>query len=179
MLGEFPERYTLEEKLSIIQAYKKGGGVQGLAEIIDDSEDEEQQNIANLNQGGQGGNQRNMNEGNGDEQADEEEDVDIDLDDPEDVKIIEQEFRKLYEKDDDFKTNFGDEAFELGPLQKYQIIDAYNKNGMDAVLALLTTSADQSGILQQMEGQGQSDMDIGGNGEESMIEHEGKKYSRI
>jgi hypothetical protein len=27
MLGEFPERYTLEEKLSIIQAYKKGGGV--------------------------------------------------------------------------------------------------------------------------------------------------------
>jgi hypothetical protein len=55
MLGEYPERYTLEEKLSIIQAYKKGGGVQGLAEIIDDDEDEEDQ-LANGAQGGQGGN---------------------------------------------------------------------------------------------------------------------------
>ena len=50
---------------------------------------------------------------------DEEEEVDIDLEDPEDVKVIEMEFRKLYEKDDEFKTNFGEEAFELGPLQKY------------------------------------------------------------
>ena len=108
---------------------------------------------------------------------DEEEDVDIDLDNPEDVKIIEREFRKLYENDEDFKTNFGEEAFELGPLQKYQIIDAYNKNGMEAVLALLTTSADQSGIMQQMEGQGNSELDLGG--EESMVEHNGKKYSRI
>jgi len=107
--------------------------------------------MANGNQGGQGGNQRNMDD---DDQGDEEEDVDIDLDNPEDVKIIEAEFKKLYEKDDDFKTNFGEEAFELGPLQKYQIIDAYNKNGMDAVLALLTTSADQSGIMQHMDGQG-------------------------
>jgi len=41
MLGEFPERYTLEEKLSIVQAYKKGGGVQGLADIIDDEDDDE------------------------------------------------------------------------------------------------------------------------------------------
>jgi len=49
---------------------------------------------------------------------------------------------------------------------------------MDAVLALLTTSADQSGILQQMEGNDQSDMN-GAAGEESMIEHNGKKYSRI
>ena len=44
------------------------------------------------------------------------EDVDIDLEDPNDVKIIEQEFRKLYEKDEDFKNNFGEDAFELGPL---------------------------------------------------------------
>lgn len=43
MLGEYPDRYTLEEKLSIIQAYKKGGGVQGLAEIIDDEEEEDEQ----------------------------------------------------------------------------------------------------------------------------------------
>jgi len=49
---------------------------------------------------------------------------------------------------------------------------------MDAVLALLTTSAYQSGIMQQMEGNGQSDMDAGA-GEESVIEHNGKKYSRI
>jgi len=41
MLGNDPERYTLEEKLSIIQAYKKGGGVQGLEEIIDDDDDED------------------------------------------------------------------------------------------------------------------------------------------
>ena len=53
----------------------------------------------------------------------------------------------MYDKDDEFRTNFGEEAFELGPLQKYQIIDAYNKNGMQAVLALLTTSANESGIL--------------------------------
>ena len=140
MLGEFPERYTLEEKLSIIQAYKKGGGVQGLAEIIDDDEEEDEEQaqaqMANRNQGGQGGNQRQFVEGNGD-QGEEDEDIDIDLDNPEDVKIIEEEFRKLYEKDPDFKTNFGDEAFELGALQKYQIIDAYNKDGMDAVLQLL------------------------------------------
>jgi len=125
-------------------------------------------------QGGQGADNRGSYQTNGGDE--EEEDVDIDLEDPEDVKIIEQEFRKLYEKDDDFKTNFGEEAFELGPLQKYQIIDAYNKNGMDAVLALLTTSADQSGIMQQMDGNGQPDE---GQGEESVIEHNGKKYSRI
>ena len=41
MLGEFPERYSLEEKCSIVQAYKKGGGVQGLADIIDDEDSEE------------------------------------------------------------------------------------------------------------------------------------------
>jgi hypothetical protein len=40
-LGEFPDRYSLDEKLSIIQAYKKGGGVAGLADIIEDEDDEE------------------------------------------------------------------------------------------------------------------------------------------
>lgn len=83
ILGEYPERYTIEEKLSIIQAYKKGGGVQGLAEIIDDEEDGDDPQIGA--QGGQGGN-RHSNPGGEEE---EEEDVDIDLDDPEDVKIIE------------------------------------------------------------------------------------------
>jgi hypothetical protein len=93
------------------------------------------------------------------------------------VKLIEEEFRKLYEKDPDFKSNFGEEAFDLGPLQKYHIIDAYNKNGMEGVLALLQTSADQSGILQHMEGNGISDMDQAGD--ESVIEHEGKRYQKI
>ena len=76
----------------------------------------------------------------GDEE--EEEEMDIDLDNPEDVKIIEREFEKIYESDEQFRTSFGQEAFDLNPIQKYHIIDAYNKNGMDAVLALLTTSAD-------------------------------------
>ena len=40
ILGDFPERYTVPEKLSILQAYKKGGGVEGLAEIIEDDDDE-------------------------------------------------------------------------------------------------------------------------------------------
>lgn len=151
MLGEFPERYSLEEKCSIVQAYKKGGGVQGLADIIDDEDSEEDQQMAGA-QGVQGGNAENggeyrqqnlMSAG----EDDDEEEVDIDLEDPEDVKVIEMEFQKLYDKDEDFKTNFGEEAFELGPLQKYQIIDAYNKNGMQAVLALLTTSANESGII--------------------------------
>jgi len=42
MLGEFPERYSIEEKCSIIQAYKKGGGVAGLADIIDDEEESDE-----------------------------------------------------------------------------------------------------------------------------------------
>ena len=68
----------------------------------------------------------------------------IDLENPEDVKIIESEFQKLYENEEKFKNDFGEEMFELSPLQKYQIIDAYNKNGMDAVMALLNQSGDHS-----------------------------------
>ena len=75
--------------------------------------------------------------------ADEDE-MDIDLENPEDVKIIETEFQKLYDNEEKFKTDFGEEMFELSPLQKYQIIDAYNKNGMVAVMALLNNSVDQS-----------------------------------
>lgn len=43
MLGEYPDRYSIEEKCSIVQAYKKGGGVAGLAEIIDDEEESDQE----------------------------------------------------------------------------------------------------------------------------------------
>jgi hypothetical protein len=35
MLGAHPDHYPLEEKLSIIHAYTNGGGVAGLADIID------------------------------------------------------------------------------------------------------------------------------------------------
>lgn len=45
MLGEFPERYSIEEKCSIVQAYKKGGGVAGLAEIIDDEEESDEEKL--------------------------------------------------------------------------------------------------------------------------------------
>lgn len=70
--------------------------------------------------------------------------MDIDLENPEDVKIIETEFQKLYENEEKFKNDFGEEMFELSPLQKYQIIDAYNKDGMAAVMALLNQSVDHS-----------------------------------
>jgi len=81
----------------------------------------------------------------------------------------------MVNSDDRFRENFGDEIFQLGPIQKYQIIDAYKQNGMEAVLVLLTESADQSGL--QMDAHGQSDM-IGmeNAGEESVIEHNGKKF---
>ena len=49
----------------------------------------------------------------------EEEEMDIDLENPEDVKIIENEFQKLHENEEKFKNDFGDEMFELSPLQKY------------------------------------------------------------
>ena len=48
----------------------------------------------------------------------------------------------MVNSDDRFRDNFGDEIFQLGPIQKYQIIDAYKQNGMEAVLVLLTESAD-------------------------------------
>ena len=83
----------------------------------------------------------------------------------------------MYDNEEKFKNDFGPEMFELSPLQKYQIIDAYNKNGMDAVMALLNTSADmsqnQSALMQGLDMHGQLDP------EESVIEHEGKRYTRI
>lgn len=82
ILGEFPERYTVPEKLSILQAYKKGGGVEGLAEIIEDDDDEEQPAAAATGE---------------DAGDDEGEELDIDLDNPEDVKVIHDEFKKLYD----------------------------------------------------------------------------------
>ena len=37
MLGEHPELYPLDEKWSIIEAYKQGGGAAGIHEIIENS----------------------------------------------------------------------------------------------------------------------------------------------
>ena len=53
-----------------------------------------------------------------DDQGDEEdeEEMDIDLDNPDDVKIIEREFEKIYESDEQFRTSFGQEAFDLTPI---------------------------------------------------------------
>lgn len=164
LLGEFPDRYSFDEKASIIQAYRKGGGVEGLKEIIDDDDEEEEQP-------GQPAAQAEM-----EAEDDDEEEMDIDLDNPEHMKIISDEFENIYKSDEQFRTNFGEEAFQLAPYQKYQIIDAYNKNGMAAVMDLLQNSADQSGIMQQMEGQGEM---MGEEGEESVVIHQGKKYNRI
>ena len=90
ILGDFPERYSVPEKQSILSAYKKGGGVQGLAEIIEDDPDE-------------------ANEGEELEDDDGEE-LDIDLENPDDVKVIHDEFRKLYDSDENFRQSFGEEA---------------------------------------------------------------------
>ena len=90
--------------------------------------------------------------------------------------MIEEEFKKLYDKDEEFRNNFGEQAFELGPLQKYQVLDAYNRNGMQAVMALLlANSADQSAIMNQLE-PGQSDIDLAAGVDSSIVEHNGKKY---
>lgn len=45
-------------------------------------------------------------------------------------------------------------------------------------MTLLATSADQSGIMQQMDGQNQSGANLG-DVDESIIEHQGKKYQKI
>lgn len=41
LLGPYPDRYSLDEKISIITAYKKGGGIAGLDDIIDDDDEDE------------------------------------------------------------------------------------------------------------------------------------------
>ena len=43
MLGEFLPTFSLEDKVAMIHAYKKGG-MEGLAEIIDDDYDDEEEN---------------------------------------------------------------------------------------------------------------------------------------
>ena len=132
MLGADPNGYNFEEKLAIIQAYKKGGGVEGLKDIVD-------------NEDGDGEGQQFGSQQEGDDDGENE--IDIDLNNPEDVKIIDEEFQKIYNTDDQFRTNFGEQALMLTAMQKYQIIEAYNQNGMEAVMALLANSADQSGIM--------------------------------
>ena len=76
-------------------AYKKGGGVQGLAEIIEDGPE---------------------NGFEGEEMDEDGEELDIDLENPEDVKVIHDEFKKLYDSDENFRQSFGEEALQLMPL---------------------------------------------------------------
>lgn len=51
-----------------------------------------------------------------DDQEEMEEEMDIDLNNPEDVKIIHTEFQKLYDADEQFRESFGPESLELLPL---------------------------------------------------------------
>lgn len=88
MLGDFPDHYPIEEKLSIIDAYKNGGGVAGLANIIEE-DDAQPVNHQYVEQ-----QQHQL----GDDDA-----VEIDLENPEDVKVIENEFRKLYDEIEDLR----------------------------------------------------------------------------
>jgi hypothetical protein len=108
MLGGTSD-YDLQEKLSILQAYKKGGGVAGLADIIDESEDDEGAQQQQLKQA------EEQMQAMGEEEELEEE-MDIDLNNPEDVKIIHTEFQKLYDADEQFRESFGPESLELLPL---------------------------------------------------------------
>ena len=90
LLGENPNSYSVEEKLSIIQAYKKGGGVQGLEDIIIDDDEEEEGAAGEPTDPAQqrafNGEQADIqNEGHEDE---EEQELDIDLENPDDVKLI-------------------------------------------------------------------------------------------
>lgn len=70
-------------------AYKKSGGVEGLAEIIED----DPQEIVD-----------------GEDMDEDGEELDIDLENPEDVKVIHDEFKKLYDSDENFRQSFGEEA---------------------------------------------------------------------
>lgn len=105
MLGGTTD-YDLNEKLSILQAYKKGGGVAGLADIIDESEDDEGAQQQQMKQ-----NQEQMQAMADEEEIEEE--MDLDLNNPEDVKIIHTEFQKLYDADEQFRDSFGPESLEL------------------------------------------------------------------
>ena len=39
LLGDQPEQYSVDEKITILSAYKKGGGVRGLDDIIEKDEE--------------------------------------------------------------------------------------------------------------------------------------------
>lgn len=39
LLGDQPEQYSIDEKITILSAYKKGGGVRGLDDIIEKDEE--------------------------------------------------------------------------------------------------------------------------------------------
>ena len=70
--------------------------------------------------------------------------------------------------------------FDLNPLQKYHIIDAYqNHGGMEAVLALLSQSIDQS-AASGFPAEGQIDMMADDANEDSVVEDKnGKRYQRV
>lgn len=79
-----PDQYTVDEKQSIVLAYKKGG-LEGLYEIIEYEDDDEDQDAANSGaQGLQGVNAKAANN-NQQEDSDEDDEREINLDNEEDV----------------------------------------------------------------------------------------------
>jgi hypothetical protein len=126
MLGDFPDHYPLEEKWSIVQAYKNGGGVAGLTEIIDHDDQEGQQ------YDGEDLNEQNWPEFENQNENDQNE-VEIDLGDPEDIKLIVVEFQKLFDEVEDLKILYGEALLEIEVFQKYQVIDAYHRSGIAGI----------------------------------------------
>ena len=61
----------------------------------------------------------------------------LDLENPEDIKLINNEFMEIYNADKEFRESFGESAHELPPYHKYQIIDVYNHRGMEGVYMLM------------------------------------------
>ena len=133
MLGDHPDAYPTEEKWSIVQAYKKGGGVAGLNDIIEhDDADDFDDDFNDRQDIGGGDDQHHQFDGSGQDH-----DVEIDLNNPDDVKIIEDEFRTLYDECEDLRNLYGEALLELEIVEKYQVIDAYHRGGIGAIQELL------------------------------------------
>jgi hypothetical protein len=73
-----------------------------------------------------------------------------------DEKIIEEEFNKIYQTDDKLREILGADPSTLTVKEKYQILVAYKKGG--GVQGLVGEEGEE---------------------EESIIEHDGKKFKRV
>jgi hypothetical protein len=78
--------------------------------------------------------------------------------DPEEEKQIEDEFMKMYTQDEKLREVLGADPSTLKIQEKYQIIMAYKKGG---------------GVQGLLDGQEEPE------GDESVLEHNGKKFRRV